>query len=356
MKKLLTYVLAFSLMFTLIPSSVSANGRKSFKDIKHDHWAKTAIEKLVSKDVIAGYPDGTFKPENKINRAELAKILVTALSLECNENAKSTFSDVPDDYWATKYIEAAKWYMIEAKIPEETAFEPEKEVFREDIIKALIKASKLNTENIGREKLNEFSDKDKIDEVTGKYFECALEHQIINGYDDGYHKVLKPKKPLSRAELAKMLINMDEKTEVHIGRHSQEHKKDPRKNNKHKEDYNEHKEGHSIPATIDLSIDKVSSGLDLSWDKQADKIEHYGFRFYKVVASLENPNPKYPEDGYSEYITDINKTDAHIAVSDSYTRGDFSKFESGKEYYISITAVYEDKHYKVSNVIKTKID
>ncbi len=107
-----------------------------------------------------------------------------------------------------------------------------------------------------------------------------------------------------------------------------------------------------------LNIAKVSDGIDLTWTKVPSKQDHYGFRFYKVVASKANSNPVYPQDGYATYITDINKLKYHISVGDSYTKrkkGDVDKFEAGQEYYIRITAVYEDKHYLQSNVIKTKV-
>lgn len=47
----------------------------------HGHWARAEIEKLVSRGVVGGYPDGTFRPEQLITRAELVKILVTAITV-----------------------------------------------------------------------------------------------------------------------------------------------------------------------------------------------------------------------------------------------------------------------------------
>lgn len=66
--------------------------------------------------IFSGYSDGSFKPDNEINRAELAKVLVLGSGVEetdvdtCAEEATRTFSDVPTDEWYTDYV-----YCAEAK-------------------------------------------------------------------------------------------------------------------------------------------------------------------------------------------------------------------------------------------------
>ena len=50
-------------------------------DIKN-HWAQKNIEELVALGAVAGCPDGTFKPDNTITRAEFATMLVKAFKLE----------------------------------------------------------------------------------------------------------------------------------------------------------------------------------------------------------------------------------------------------------------------------------
>ncbi len=377
MKKLCSYALSLILIFSILPSSLYADhGRKHFSDIPNEHWAKTAIEKLVSKEVINGFPDGTFKPNKKINKAELAKILATALNLEIDENAKSSFIDVADDNWACKYIEASKIYLYDGEIPENTKFNPKEVVYREHIIKALIKASKLDSCNIKNPRLKDFCDKDHISEHSRKSFEIAIDKNIIRGYKIDSKKYLKPKEGVTRAELAKMIINVEDNTEVKIGR---KHKKDKKPhvdvdkdNEKHKDNqhnnhnndnkhnsHNNHNEhDNNAIQEFNFSIDNTSTGLDLTWDKVPSSKDGFEFRFYKVVASLNEPNPVYPTNGYAAYYTDINELNHHISVGDNYTKrekADFKKFEENQKYYIRITAVYADHHYTNSNVIYTTI-
>ena len=73
-----------------------------FADVK-DHWAKDTIGKWKDKGVISGYPDGTFKPDSSVNRAELAKILTLAFDLQ--ERSPLGYDDVKAENWYYSYLE-----------------------------------------------------------------------------------------------------------------------------------------------------------------------------------------------------------------------------------------------------------
>lgn len=82
-------------------------GSSNFKDVK-GHWASNAIDQLYGNKTIKGFPDGTFKPNQKLTRAEA----VTVLNSVFGRNTKATsfanvntsslrkFSDVPMSHWA----------------------------------------------------------------------------------------------------------------------------------------------------------------------------------------------------------------------------------------------------------------
>lgn len=48
---------------------------QKFNDVSPNHWAFSAIERMSEEGIINGYPDGDFKPDKNITRAELAVIL-----------------------------------------------------------------------------------------------------------------------------------------------------------------------------------------------------------------------------------------------------------------------------------------
>lgn len=81
--------------------------KSDFNDIK-DHWAKDAIDKLNGNKNVSGYPDGTFKPNEKITRAEAVTILNSVFDRNTNKDSLkdinvsslTKFSDVKEDFWA----------------------------------------------------------------------------------------------------------------------------------------------------------------------------------------------------------------------------------------------------------------
>ena len=87
------------------------SGRNNFSDIQN-HWAEKDINALVEKEIIQGYPDGSFKPDTKISRAEMATMLTRAIKLDGDFNGSQfgwwpSFEDVPEDHWAYNSVEIA---------------------------------------------------------------------------------------------------------------------------------------------------------------------------------------------------------------------------------------------------------
>lgn len=65
-----------------------------FSDVCPDFWAYTYIECLASRQIISGYSDGTFKPNNPITRAQLAKVVSNSAGFNDNPTGQ-TFQDIP---------------------------------------------------------------------------------------------------------------------------------------------------------------------------------------------------------------------------------------------------------------------
>lgn len=78
------------------------SNNKTFTDVRTDHWAKDYIETLSSNGIIDGYEDGTFQPNKKLTRGQMAKILSN--SFELKEQANKRFKDVPKSHWTYEYV------------------------------------------------------------------------------------------------------------------------------------------------------------------------------------------------------------------------------------------------------------
>src|SRR6056297_953163 len=69
---------------------------EDFFDIGN-HWAKESIEKFVENEIVSGYPDNTFKPNNPISRAESAAIINNNFGYYLRD--ENNFSDVKEGKW-----------------------------------------------------------------------------------------------------------------------------------------------------------------------------------------------------------------------------------------------------------------
>jgi len=80
---------------------------KSFADVRAGHWAAKAIAEASARGIIDGYPDGTFRPDQQVSRAEFIHMLVKALGPtgESDELSFKDRSDIPA--WARNSIAAA---------------------------------------------------------------------------------------------------------------------------------------------------------------------------------------------------------------------------------------------------------
>ena len=123
MKKVLSLVLAFA----MILGSFGFVFGSDFTDVKDTEVYSEAVNALAGLGVIGGYPDGTFKPANVVTRAEMATMIVNALGIPVSGGAATRFSDVPASHWASGYIAYAVSVGFVAGYPDGT-FKPEQQV------------------------------------------------------------------------------------------------------------------------------------------------------------------------------------------------------------------------------------
>lgn len=103
----------------------------SFTDIDSSHWAYDSVINLAEKFILNGYLDGTFKPESNITRAEFAKIIVSATG-SVDPYALSTFKDVNNGDWYYSYVSTAYSMGYITGYPD-GSFRPNDNITRADI-------------------------------------------------------------------------------------------------------------------------------------------------------------------------------------------------------------------------------
>ena len=159
------------------------------------HWAEANIQALVDMKAITGYPDGTFKPDNTITRAEFATVLVKAYDLELQSG--KVFNDT-QNHWAKEYIATAAANGI-IQGYSDTEFGPDDKITREQMAVMIIRAEGADT---AAGELS-FTDSESISSWAVDAVITAAELGIITGYPDNSFK---PQGNATRAEAATVII------------------------------------------------------------------------------------------------------------------------------------------------------
>ena len=111
-----------------------------FSDVDSNAKYATAVTVLNKLGVIGGYDDGTFKPMNNVTRAEFSAMLLRALGMgQTVTPTVSSFSDVPTDFWGAGVIEAAKSLNIIGGY-EDGTFRPNNNVSYEEALTMIVRA------------------------------------------------------------------------------------------------------------------------------------------------------------------------------------------------------------------------
>ncbi|KRF07989.1 hypothetical protein ASG89_16250 [Paenibacillus sp. Soil766] len=141
-----------------------------------EHWANANIQKLIALGAVEGYPDGTFKPDNSITRAEFVKFLVAALKLQSKSG--KVFKDT-SSHWAKDDISTASAYGI-ASGYNDTSFAPDDLISREQMAVMAVNAAKLA---MSEDEIT-FRDKGEISSWAVSAVRSAHKQGLIEGYPD----------------------------------------------------------------------------------------------------------------------------------------------------------------------------
>ncbi len=94
-----------------VTTTVNVALQPEFTDLPTTNWAAQSVGACVDAGIVNGYSDGTYKPTDPVTRDQMAVYISRALAggdaQVPSGPATATFSDVPTDYWAFKYVEYA---------------------------------------------------------------------------------------------------------------------------------------------------------------------------------------------------------------------------------------------------------
>jgi len=213
MRKVLGGVVTAFMSLCFLTNGVSA---KQFSDLPSNHWARNEINALAKDNVVVGYPGETFRPEQPVTKAEFVTMVIKALWQENYEHELIYYyKDVPADHWAHEMIQIASEFDL-LKGYSDGFFKPDENLKKAEAVKIVISAVDAGevTEPIAKRYLSVYKDANKIPASAILSAGKAVKYSLIaNPPSD--NKYFNPTKLITRAEMSVMLFNMREQALLH---------------------------------------------------------------------------------------------------------------------------------------------
>lgn len=204
----------FKIFLTVIAAGLTITAANAFPDVSDSHWAAPEIKLLSEQGVIVGYPDGTFKPDENVTRAEFASMAIKALGQENTRVAQPVnFADITTEHWAYDAIQKALYFDLVSMPKEGELFRPDDSVSRAESLSVAVNA--LTTEQISVQKAQEVLAKRYIDTHTiPEWFIIPAGKAEILGMmvvmPSADKARVEAERPATRAEVAAILFKMME--------------------------------------------------------------------------------------------------------------------------------------------------
>lgn len=201
------YLLALLALVMVTSQSVFAY----FNDMPENHWATKQITEMSEKGIVVGYPDGSFRPDENVTRAEFASMAIKALGQENAQVIQSIkFVDIEDDFWAYDAIQKAVYFDLISNDKSSESFRPEDSVSRAEAIN--IAVNSLTTEQISEQKAYDVLAKkfQDIKDVPAWFIVPAGKAEILDmlSVKPDRKGFIDAERPATRAEVTAILYDM----------------------------------------------------------------------------------------------------------------------------------------------------
>lgn len=160
------------------------------------HWAQAYIEALAKRNIISGFPEGTFRPNDPVTRVQFAAIINKAFAPSARQ-ATAQFSDVSSSFWGYQPIQVAVRGGFMKGYPE-GVFRPDQQIPRVQVLVAL--ASGLGFSSNDLNVLSRYQDATQIPSWASNAVAAATQRQVVVNYPTLTQ--LNPNREATRAEVA----------------------------------------------------------------------------------------------------------------------------------------------------------
>jgi hypothetical protein len=170
---------------------------RTFPDLPPAAWDADAIGRLVAAGVLAGYPDGSMRPDAPVTRAEFAKMLDLAVGLPPAAGGGTAFADVPAGSWFRTWVAAAAQAGLVQGRPDHR-FAPGDALSRQEMAVLVARALALAP----GASMPPFADRGAVSGWAAPQVGALVAAGYLRGFPDG---TFRPGAPATRAEAATLL-------------------------------------------------------------------------------------------------------------------------------------------------------
>lgn len=192
----LMWSLGASLAMPWVAPMVAQAQPADFADVSADYWASDYISALTDLNILNGFPDGTFRPDEPVTRAQFAAILRQA-SLKSDIMPGEAFADVGANYWAVEAIRLARSSGFLSGYPG-NVFNPEQNIPRGQALIALSNGLGYVENNL--DILSYYRDASEIPDYARPGLAAATQSNLVVNYPALTR--LEPNRNATRAEIA----------------------------------------------------------------------------------------------------------------------------------------------------------
>ena len=187
---------------TEVPEDTVAPPPLDISDVPEDHWAYPFIKDLYDQGLLPDFPSGQFQPDKELTRAELASLLNEAFVTDPVEREPLAFQDVPSGYWAATAIDQVVERGFMSGYPD-NEFGPDQLVPRYQVLVSLASGLNLAPPSDPAQLLQGLGNLEGLPNWAQGQVAATAQQKIVVNYPEPNQ--LQPTKPATRAEIVAMI-------------------------------------------------------------------------------------------------------------------------------------------------------
>lgn len=177
----------------------STVGSEFFSDMAN-HWAGAFVDGLAAEDLVKGFLDGSFRPNNPVTRAQFAALVVASFPDRPQTLGSVQFIDVSRDFWAATVLDQAQRTGFLSGFPDGT-MRPNQSITRIQAMVAIANGLGLTGGRV--DALGIYRDRAQIPSYAVSPLATATQRRLVVNYPDAL--TLRPAEPITRAEVSALV-------------------------------------------------------------------------------------------------------------------------------------------------------